>query len=109
MSLPVSALNERELIRYASIDDGARAELTRRLSTSEGLMICDEVEKLEAQVAKLLKAEDESILSCRSCNDNEGMEKCIEKVRKLLKQHKDMDHAKLTEAVEAALSAMIEY
>lgn len=109
MSLPVSALNERELIRYAAIDDGARAELARRLSTSEGLMICDQVEDLEAQVAELQRAEDESFCSCSCADDSESMEKCIDKVRKILKGHKDMDHAKLTEAVEEALNEMIHF
>lgn len=107
MSLPVSALSDLELLHYASIDDSAQAELARRCGTSEGLELHDYVKKLEGQVDKLQKSQDDSCLSC-DCNDSD-MEDCIGRVRKLLNGYEAMTQAELTEAVKEALGEMADF
>jgi hypothetical protein len=110
MGLPVSALSDLELIHYATIDDDAKGELARRLATSTGLELCDHVIDLEAQVLEFQRQEDAACCSCSMYEASaETLQDCINRVRKLIKDHKEMDHAKLSEAVDAALKEMDDF
>lgn len=110
MSLPVSALSDLELIRYAPFDESAKNELTRRLGTTGGLELYDHVVDMEAQLLEYQKAEDAACCSCSSYEANsESLQDCIDRVRRLLKDHAEMDPAKLSESVESALKEMDDF
>lgn len=110
MGLPVSALSDLELIHYATIDDDAKGELARRLASSTGLELCDHVVDLEAQVLEYQRQEETACCSCTSYEaSSETLQDCINRVRKLIKDHKEMDHGKLREAVEEALKEMDDF
>lgn len=107
MSLPVSALSDLELIRYAPFDESAKNELTRRLGTSGGLELYDHVVDMEAQLLEYQRTEDAASSSGEF--DTEELQDCINRVRRLLKDHKEMDPGKLSEAVEEALKEMDDF
>lgn len=107
MSLPISALSDEELIHYASIDEGAKQELARRLSGDEGLGLLDAMADMEAELAEYKRKEDSDSSSCCFCNTDES--DCISRVDSLLRGYEEMDLDSLRAAVRSAKEEMLDF
>lgn len=107
MSLPVSALSDEELIHYASIDESAKQELARRLSSDDGFGMLDAMADMEAELAEYQRKDEDSSSSCSCCTSDES--ECITRVNSLLQGYEEMDLESLKAAVRSAMGEMADF